>query len=150
MYSFELINTCCFCGQKVETSKADPCPVSVMINADKAKDKQYDQDFYCHLACLKKHLYPNDKQRLYWLIHQYLSNYIDARTFCNEYHDCYYLELDHDALNPKESKIFSELSLVTERFSEHKEDLLKYPEMFFSEKALNEKVIESQALLSGE
>ena len=147
MYSFELKYICCFCGQKVESSKTDSCAINVMINADKDKDKQYDQDFYCHLACFKKHLYPNDKQRLYWLMHQYVSNYIDARTFCNEYYACYYLELKHDALNPKESKIFSELSLVTDRFSEHEKDLKQYPEMFFSEKELHQKVLESHNLL---
>jgi hypothetical protein len=32
--------------------------MNVLINFDKDKEKQYSQDFYCHIACLKKQLVP--------------------------------------------------------------------------------------------
>jgi hypothetical protein len=49
---------CCFCGEGVTSSLTDPCSINVLINWDKSRDKQYSQDFYCHLVCFKKQIIP--------------------------------------------------------------------------------------------
>jgi hypothetical protein len=49
---------CCFCGKSIESSHIDPCSMNVLINWDKSQNEQYSQDFYCHIACLKKCLVP--------------------------------------------------------------------------------------------
>ena len=146
MYTVELKYICCFCGQKVMPDKASSCVVNVMLNIDKSKAQQYDQDFYCHLACFKKYIHIKDKQYLSWLLHQYVSNYINARTFCDEYEDCY-LKLDHVNFSECEKKAYNAFFLVVSRFSEFDEDLRKYPEMFFSEQVLRQKALETQTLL---
>ena len=58
VYMSELEFECCFCGEGIVSTKTDPCAVNVMINIDKSKDTQYDQDFYCHIACFKKTIQP--------------------------------------------------------------------------------------------
>ena len=92
----------------------------------------------------------NDKKRLYWLIGQYLTKKINARTFCNEYYYCYDLELDTDFLSRKEFKAFSELSKIVNRFSEFKEDLKEYPGAYFNEQELEQKILETKDLLRQE
>lgn len=89
----------------------------------------------------------SDKRRLYWLMDQYLSNKIDAWTFCNEYHDCYDLEVNLDSLTDTEDKAFSELSTIAGRFSNIEEDLKMYPGTYFTEKELKQKVTETKKLL---
>ena len=49
---------CCFCGKGVTSSFIDPCSINILINWDKSKDKQYSQDFYCHISCFKKQILP--------------------------------------------------------------------------------------------
>ncbi len=58
MNNIELKYMCCFCGDGVKSSSIDPCAMNVMINFDKDKSKQYSQDFFCHIECLKKTLVP--------------------------------------------------------------------------------------------
>ena len=55
-YINDLRFECCFCGKGIESSGIDPCVINVMINIDKSKDKQYNQDLFCHIACLKERL----------------------------------------------------------------------------------------------
>lgn len=54
----ELKFRCCFCNNTIESSNVDPADVNVLINIDKPKDTQYDQDFYCHIICFKKRIQP--------------------------------------------------------------------------------------------
>ena len=35
-----------------------------------------------------------DKKRLFWLIDAYLLDEMDSWSFCSEYHECLYLELN--------------------------------------------------------
>ena len=49
---------CCFCNQGIESNKTDPCDINVLINFDKVEDRQYSQNFFCHLMCLKAKLSP--------------------------------------------------------------------------------------------
>lgn len=88
-----------------------------------------------------------DKRRLYWLINQYLSNKIDAWTFCEEYYYCYDLEVDSNSFTNLEKKAFSELSTVVNRFNNIEEDLIKYPGTYFTEEQLKKKIIETKKLL---
>lgn len=90
----------------------------------------------------------NDKRRLNWLIDQFLENKIDAETFCDEFHECYGLELGLDALTPLEEEIFYELSVVANRFSPFEEDLIKYPGTYFTEAELRQKIIDTKNKLT--
>ena len=49
----ELMFQCCFCGQGIKSSQSDPCSLNIMINYDEGEDRQFDQNFWCHLACFK-------------------------------------------------------------------------------------------------
>ena len=84
-----------------------------------------------------------DKKRLYWLMGQYVSNKITARTFCDEFYYCYDLELNSNELDDKEQRAFSRLSIVINRFSEFKEEHILYPGTYFDESQLHKKVIET-------
>jgi|GEM_PF-632655 hypothetical protein len=88
-----------------------------------------------------------DKRRLYWLIDQFLNKKIDAPTFCNEYYDCYDLELGFGTLKNNEARVFFDLSQVVNRFSEFEEDHQGLPGGFFTEEELMQKVIETKKLL---
>lgn len=92
----------------------------------------------------------NDKNRLYWLIDLYLLDKLDAWTFCREYVECYNLELNYDVLTELEYKVFSALNAIAVRFSNVEEDLKQYPGIYFTEKELAEKIIESKKLLVSE
>jgi hypothetical protein len=83
-----------------------------------------------------------DKRRLYWLIDLYLNKTIDAQTFCDEYYDCYSLELNFETLNAKEAEAFHELSGVINRFSPFEEDHKNLPGVYFTEYELRQKIIE--------
>lgn len=48
--------TCCFCNKKVISNVTDPCDLNILCNWDKDESKQYNQTFYCHLACFKEKL----------------------------------------------------------------------------------------------
>lgn len=89
----------------------------------------------------------NDKKKLYWLIDQYLSNQISARTFCDEYYHCYDLELERTTLNDHETQAFSDLSKIVNRFTEFTEDLQQYPGVYFNEEQLKQKAIETKKIL---
>jgi hypothetical protein len=64
-----------------------------------------------------------DKRRLYWLMDMYLSDKIDAPTFCDEFYYCYGQELDRESsLSEKEFEAFEKLDLVTGRYSRFEKD----------------------------
>ena len=92
----------------------------------------------------------DDKRRLYWLMDNYLSDVITAKTFCDEFYYCYDLELDSELLTKLEEQVFAELGTVTGRFSEFEEDIKQYPGTYFTEKQLRQKVQETQEKLKAE
>lgn len=92
----------------------------------------------------------DDKRRLYWLMDQYLSGKIDGRTFCDEYYYSYDLEIDYETFSEVEQKAFTELSSVSSRFSEFKEDIEQHPGAYFTEKELRQKIQETQEKLKAE
>ena len=87
-----------------------------------------------------------DKQRLYWLIDQYLSNKINETMFCNEFHDFFVNEMDHKVLTNVEFDVFYDLSDVSQRFSDDEESF-KLWSGFVTAKQLREKVIETKEKL---
>lgn len=101
------------------------------------------QQFFLNNMIFEK----NKKRRLYLLMEQYLLNRITARIFCDEFYYCYDLDLDSNTLNEQEQKAFKELAIVTNRFSEFKEDHEKYPGTYFDEAKLKKKIIETNDIL---
>jgi len=89
----------------------------------------------------------SDKQRLYWLIDQYLSQKIDEPTFCDEFYYSYDLEIDRDTFCDIEKKVFADLSIISDRFSEFEEDHLGLPNGFYSREELKQKIIETKEKL---
>jgi hypothetical protein len=55
---------CCFCGGGIEESgigaaRLDPCAVVLIANWKKPESEQGLQQFFCHLDCFKKTMWPN-------------------------------------------------------------------------------------------
>lgn len=88
-----------------------------------------------------------DKQKLYWLIDEYLSKRVTARTFCDEFYYCFDLGLDMSLLSDVELAAFLDLSNVKSRFSWSREDIEQYPGVFYSESELHDKIVETKARL---
>lgn len=81
------------------------------------------------------------RERLYWLINLYLKKQIEPDRFCNEFH----ITFDHDAdpseFSVLENKEFSELAEMAARFSPLEEDLKLYPNVYYSERDIEDKII---------
>lgn len=88
----------------------------------------------------------NDKRRLYWLIDQSLSGKINETTFCDDFHDTLVNEMYYEGLTDIEYKTFSDLSYVSQRFSEYEEDF-KLWKGFVTAKELKQKIIETKEKL---
>lgn len=88
-----------------------------------------------------------DKQRLYWLIDEYLLGKIDEPTFCDEFYYSYDLEIKNGMLNDVERGAFFELSEVAARFSQYEEDHKLDPHAFATANELRKKIIETKEKL---
>lgn len=78
----------------------------------------------------------DDKKRIYWLMDEFLSGTITGRKFSDEFYVSYDLEIDDSTLTDKEKDVFADLGNITSRFSEFKDDLVKFPKVYFSENQL--------------
>ncbi len=56
---FDLKAVCCFCGETVVSSKVDVTALLVISNWDKDRKLQKEQQFCCHMKCLKDKLAKN-------------------------------------------------------------------------------------------
>ncbi len=58
---------CCFCGESIQSSNADPMKINIMGNYDKVTQSsgRPNQDFYCHFQCMKDRLH--EKMSYYFL-----------------------------------------------------------------------------------
>lgn len=74
----------------------------------------------------------NDREKLWFLIDEYVHEKYDAKTFSNEFSRIYDLEVDYDLIPENERAWFDELCEMTARFSDDPEDL-KIPNMYCSE-----------------
>jgi hypothetical protein len=81
-----------------------------------------------------------DKTYIYHLISQYIDNQISLEHFSEKYFNCYSKFLDYDTLTKIERELFKDLSIVSSRYTEHLDDLIKYPGTYFSKNDLDEKV----------
>lgn len=88
----------------------------------------------------------SDKRRLYWLIDQYLSGKINETTFCDDFHDTFVNEMYYEDLTDIEYRTFSDLSDVSQRFSEYEEDF-KLWSGFVTVEELMQKIIETKEKL---
>jgi hypothetical protein len=50
---------CCFCGKGISESAVDPCAIVLVGNWSGPETEQAEQQFFCHVACFKKSLWPN-------------------------------------------------------------------------------------------
>ncbi len=48
--------TCCFCNEKIESTKIDITSLIVVSNWDKSPEKQQEQQLFCHMECLRSKL----------------------------------------------------------------------------------------------
>jgi hypothetical protein len=55
---------CCFCNEDIKSTNIDPCNLNILMNWDKSPAQQRDQDFWCHLECLREKLHENIKKHL--------------------------------------------------------------------------------------
>lgn len=60
---------CCFCGDKINSGNIDITSIIIISNWDKDKNMQQEQQLFCHIECLKKHLSKNT--------HIYISDIFD-------------------------------------------------------------------------
>lgn len=82
-----------------------------------------------------------DKEKLYYLINEFIKGNYTPSVFCDEFTVQYDIETDYSILNDEENKCFGELSDMTARFSDDKEDL-KIPNLYYSEQQVRTKVHE--------
>jgi tRNA U54 and U55 pseudouridine synthase Pus10 len=88
----------------------------------------------------------HDKRRLYWLINQYLSGKINETIFCDDFHDTLVNEMYYEGLTDIEYETFSDLSDVSQRFSEYEEDITLW-KGFYTAEQLKQKIIETKEKL---
>lgn len=86
--------------------------------------------------------------KIYSLIDDYLTGKISVQHFCDEFYYAYDLELDRDGLSEIEKKTFSEISRVTSRFSQYKEDHNLDQRAFTTQKEVDKVIIEANNKLS--
>lgn len=63
---------CCFCNEKIESDKLNPCDLNILTNWDKPKNYQNNQTFWCHFECFKNKLHKNVQQHL--VVHLLIQN----------------------------------------------------------------------------
>jgi len=85
----------------------------------------------------------NPAQPLYLLMKEYLSNKIGAGDFSTKFYSYGVNELYGVDLTEKEELAFADLSFVSDRFTDSKEDLADYPKTYFNEVQLRAKVLET-------
>ncbi len=83
----------------------------------------------------------NSKEKLHYLIKEYLRGNYKTSTFCDLFSQVYDLEVDYRELSTRENELFTELSKMCGRFSDVEEDL-KLPNVYFDEKVIKNKVNE--------
>ena len=83
----------------------------------------------------------NSKEKLYYLLEKYLKGDYSTKLFSELFSDTYNLETDYDSLSVLEREFFSELSIITGRFSPFEDDLKKY-DCYYNEEQVKEKVKE--------
>lgn len=89
----------------------------------------------------------NDKSKIYSLIDSYLLNELNALSFCDQFLECYGLEVDPNSLTELEKKAFSELATLAVEFPTFDESFKKYHDTYYTENTLRDKVVETRERL---
>lgn len=63
------------------------------------------------------------KEKLYYLVSEYINGNYNDETFCDIFTVTYDVETDYKTLNSKEKLLFEELCSLTSRFSSDENDL---------------------------
>ena len=84
---------------------------------------------------------------MYWLIDQYLLGKIDEQTFCDEFYYSYDLEINIEILSEIEKHTFTDISIVSSRFSNYEQDYKLDERAFSTVQELKEKIIEAKVKL---
>ncbi len=72
-----------------------------------------------------------EKEKLYYLITEFTTGNYNAKEFCEEFSTIYNTKINYAKLNKTERQYFSDLSEITNRFSQY-EDELVMPNMYYS------------------
>ena len=88
----------------------------------------------------------NSKEKLYYLLCEFLTGNYDANSFCDQFTVEYDIETDYEELSELENTVFGKLCMVTSRYSSFEEDL-KIPNVYANEQEVKDKAIETYNLL---
>jgi len=50
---------CCFCGDRIEKIKPDPCSLGIIANYLSSPNQHHSQGMFCHLRCFEDRLHPS-------------------------------------------------------------------------------------------
>ena len=89
----------------------------------------------------------NNKSKIYSLIDKYLLNEINALNFCNQFLECYGLEVDPNSFTELEKKTFSELAALAVKYPTFEENFKQYHDAYYTENTLRDKVIAARERL---
>lgn len=81
------------------------------------------------------------REKLYYLLSEYLSGNYDAETFCDIFTVTYDIEIDYNTLNTLEKLLFKELCTLTARFSSDEKDL-EIRNVYVNERKVREKALQ--------
>ena len=79
-----------------------------------------------------------DRQKLWMLIESLIKGKIGITDFCDDFVVAYNLKTDYDELSEEEHLAFRKLNTTAARFTEFEEDLVKYPNVYYSENDVRE------------
>ena len=82
------------------------------------------------------------KEKLYYLITNYLKGKYSTRAFCNEYTQVYNIDLDKKNLQECEFALLESICKLAERFSPFQEDILTN-DFFIDETTFQKKLAET-------
>lgn len=83
----------------------------------------------------------DDKEKIYYLIREYVKGNYSTEVFCDEFTVIYNIEIDYDLLLPKEREYFRDLCSITSRFSADEEEL-KMLNVYCNETDVRKKISE--------
>jgi len=81
------------------------------------------------------------KTQLRHLILNYMKGNYDISTFCSEFERIYYhVENDSDSISNAEADCFKKIASFASRYSNHKVDISRFPNVYTSEKDIKEQI----------
>jgi galactitol-specific phosphotransferase system IIB component len=81
------------------------------------------------------------KEKLYYLLSEYVCGHYDTETFCDIFTVTYDIKVDYSTLNMQEKALFEELCKLTARFSANEKDLA-ISNVYIDEQKIKEKILQ--------